>query len=77
MLVPIFTLNLNQKILPGKVTIGRFDGAHACLTASTTSDKVNTINRNISFSRAFLGGPRPSENPGLLLDKKKRLGLTF
>ncbi|MCL4130234.1 UNVERIFIED_CONTAM: hypothetical protein GTU68_017545 [Idotea baltica] len=40
MLVPIFTLQLNKKILPGKVTIGRYDGAHACLTASTTSDKV-------------------------------------
>ena len=40
MLVPLFTLSLNQKILPGRVTIGRYDGAHACLTGSTTADKV-------------------------------------
>ncbi|XP_042890069.1 Bardet-Biedl syndrome 2 protein homolog [Penaeus japonicus] len=40
MLVPVFTLNLNQKILPARVTVGKYDGAHACLTASTTSDKV-------------------------------------
>ncbi|XP_066971024.1 Bardet-Biedl syndrome 2 protein homolog isoform X2 [Macrobrachium rosenbergii] len=40
MLIPVFTLNLNQKILPGKVTVGKYDGAHACLTVSTTADKV-------------------------------------
>ncbi|XP_076033729.1 BBSome complex member BBS2-like [Oratosquilla oratoria] len=40
MLVPIFTLNINQKISPGKVTIGKYDGAHSCLTAATIGDKV-------------------------------------
>ncbi|KAK3896155.1 hypothetical protein Pcinc_000175 [Petrolisthes cinctipes] len=40
MLVPIFTLNLNQKIIPGRVCIGKYDTAHSCLTASTTADKV-------------------------------------
>ncbi|MPC23799.1 Bardet-Biedl syndrome 2 [Portunus trituberculatus] len=40
MLVPVFTLDLKQKILPGRVCIGKYDSAHACLTASTTADKV-------------------------------------
>jgi hypothetical protein len=40
MAVPIFTFSLNQKILPGRVTIGKYDGTHSCLTAATTADKV-------------------------------------
>ena len=40
MFVPIFTLNLNQRILPGRVTIGEYDGQHPCLTAATIGEKV-------------------------------------
>ena len=40
MLVPVFTLDLKQKILAGRLCIGKYDSAHACLTASTTADKV-------------------------------------
>ena len=40
MFVPLFTLNLNQKILPGRVTIGEYDGKHPCLTAATIGEKV-------------------------------------
>ncbi|XP_066996854.1 Bardet-Biedl syndrome 2 protein [Anabrus simplex] len=40
MAVPLFTLNLNHKILPGRVTIGKYDGSHSCLSAATTADKV-------------------------------------
>ena len=40
MLVPAFTVNLNHKLIGGKVTIGRYDGVHPCITASTTADKV-------------------------------------
>ena len=40
MLLPIFTLNLGQKILPGRVTIGEYDGKHPCLTAATGVEKV-------------------------------------
>ncbi|KAJ9598202.1 hypothetical protein L9F63_011122 [Diploptera punctata] len=40
MAVPIFTFNLNHKLLPGRVTIGKYDGTHSCLTAATTADKV-------------------------------------
>ena len=32
---PIFTLNLNKKILPGRVTIGEYDGKHPCLTGKS------------------------------------------
>ncbi|KAK9738481.1 Ciliary BBSome complex subunit 2, N-terminal [Popillia japonica] len=37
---PVFTLELNYKIVPGLVTIGKYDGTHPCLTAATTADKV-------------------------------------
>ena len=40
MLLPIFTLNLGQKILPGRVAIGEYDGKHPCLTAATGAEKV-------------------------------------
>ncbi|XP_049846723.1 Bardet-Biedl syndrome 2 protein homolog isoform X2 [Schistocerca gregaria] len=40
MALPVFTINLNHKILPGLVTIGKYDGTHACLTAATTADQV-------------------------------------
>ncbi|XP_066249120.1 Bardet-Biedl syndrome 2 protein-like [Euwallacea similis] len=37
---PVFTLELGHKILPGLVTIGKYDGTHPCLTAATNTDKV-------------------------------------
>ena len=40
MFVPVFTLNLNQKILPGRIAIGEFDGEHPCLVAATTGERV-------------------------------------
>jgi hypothetical protein len=54
MAVPIFTFSLNQKILPGRVTIGKYDGTHSCLTAATTADKVQDC---VSFF--FLSSPCP------------------
>ncbi len=41
MLVPIFTLKLNQKVLPRLVTVGKYDGKHPCLTAATNGGKVS------------------------------------
>ena len=43
MLVPIFTLKLNQKILPRLVTVGSYDGIHPSLTAATTGGKVQAL----------------------------------
>ncbi|XP_064385528.1 Bardet-Biedl syndrome 2 protein homolog isoform X2 [Halichondria panicea] len=40
MLVPIFTLKLNQKIFPRLVTVGHYDGKHPSLTAATNGGKV-------------------------------------
>ncbi|NXU48862.1 BBS2 protein, partial [Turnix velox] len=40
MLVPVFTLKLNHKILPRMVALGRFDGTHPCLAAATQAGKV-------------------------------------
>jgi len=38
---PVFSFNLNSKIIDGKVTIGKYDGTHSCLTAATSADKVS------------------------------------
>lgn len=40
MAVPLYTLQLKQRLLPGRVTIGKYDGSHCCITAATTGDKV-------------------------------------
>lgn len=40
MLVPIFTLKLNQKVFPRLVTVGKYDGKHPSLTAATNGGKV-------------------------------------
>lgn len=40
MFVPIFTLNLNHKLLPGRIAIGEFDGEHPCFVAATTGERV-------------------------------------
>ncbi|XP_044745857.1 Bardet-Biedl syndrome 2 protein-like [Coccinella septempunctata] len=48
---PVFTLELNYKIIPGLVTIGKYDGTHPCLTAATSTEKVlihSPHRRNIS-----------------------------
>ena len=40
MLRTIFTFNLREKILEGRVAIGTFDGTNPCLVAATNGDKV-------------------------------------
>lgn len=40
MLRTIFTFNLREKILEGRVAIGTFDGINPCLVAATNGDKV-------------------------------------
>lgn len=49
--IPIFTLQFNHRILPGRVTIGKYDGSHACLTAATTGDKASNVE---DFYHVFL-----------------------
>ena len=46
MFVPVFTLNLNQKLLPGRVSIGCFDGERPCLVAATVAEKVRNLHNN-------------------------------
>ncbi|XP_033117827.1 Bardet-Biedl syndrome 2 protein homolog [Anneissia japonica] len=53
MLVPIFTLRLNNKINPRMVTIGKYDGQHPNLTAATMAGKVFIHNPH---SRSTSGG---------------------
>ena len=40
MLKTVFSFDLAEKILPGRVAIGFFDGTNPCLVAATTADKV-------------------------------------
>ncbi|GFO26805.1 Bardet-Biedl syndrome 2 protein homolog [Plakobranchus ocellatus] len=40
MLVPIFTLKLNHKVIPRTVAIGYYDGLHPALTCGTAAGKV-------------------------------------
>ena len=40
MLVPIFSLKLNNKICARTVSVGKYDGIHPCLTAATLAGKV-------------------------------------
>lgn len=54
MLVPIFSLKLNNKITPRTVAIGKYDGLHPCLTAATLAGKVFIHNphQDYKFSSA-------------------------
>ncbi|GIZ04373.1 bardet-Biedl syndrome 2 protein [Caerostris extrusa] len=63
MLAPVFSLNLSHKILPHRVTIGKYDGVHPCLTAATASDKIfvhnphqNTVYKGGRWSTNALSG---------------------
>ncbi|KAJ6218854.1 hypothetical protein RDWZM_004666 [Blomia tropicalis] len=50
MLSTEFTFNLTEPILPGKVTIGYFDGIHPSIVAVTRADKIfvhNPHNRSV------------------------------
>lgn len=62
MLVPIFSLRLNNKIVPRTVAVGKFDGLHPCLTAGTLAGKVFIHNPHQNYS--FKG--RATENQPLI-----------
>lgn len=51
MLVPIFSLKLNNKICARTVSIGRYDGIHPCLTAATLAGKVSFTKKNQKQNR--------------------------
>ncbi|XP_076343635.1 BBSome complex member BBS2-like isoform X1 [Tachypleus tridentatus] len=69
MLMPVFTLNLNHKILPHRVTLGKFDGSHPCLTAATAADKIfvhNPHTRSVRSGGRWSAGSRKSDDISLL-----------
>lgn len=39
---PVFNLEVSHQIVPGLVTIGKYDGTHPCMTAATVTDKVSS-----------------------------------
>ena len=49
MLVPIFSLKLNNKICARTVVIGKYDGIHPCLSAATLAGKVDHFLSNFFF----------------------------
>ena len=49
MLVPVFSLKLNNKINPRLVTVGNYDGTRPCLTGATTGGKVICISISTHF----------------------------
>ncbi|KAJ6666204.1 hypothetical protein lerEdw1_001109 [Lerista edwardsae] len=51
MLVPVFTLKLNHKILPRMVALGKYDAIHPCLTAATQAGKVFIHNPHVRGQR--------------------------
>ena len=50
MLVPIFSLKLNNKVCSRTVAVGKFDGIHPCLTAATLAGKVFIHNPHQNYS---------------------------
>ncbi len=49
MIVPIFSLKLNNKISPRTVAVGKYDGLHPCLTAATLAGKVSLKEKILPF----------------------------
>lgn len=48
MLKTVFTVKLDEKILPRLVAIGKFDQIHPCIVAATTTDKVKIKGKLLS-----------------------------
>jgi Bardet-Biedl syndrome 2 protein len=61
MLVPIFSLKLNNKICARTVAIGKYDGIHPCLTAATLAGKVFIHNPHQKYT--FQGSGRTDNQP--------------
>ncbi|RZF34924.1 hypothetical protein LSTR_LSTR011418 [Laodelphax striatellus] len=79
MAIPVFTLHLNYQVLPGRITIGKYDGSHCCLTAATTGDKVlihsphkrdkefSLLNINQNITALCAGRLNPEEEKDILI----------
>lgn len=89
MTVPLFTIQLKQRMLPGRVTIGKFDGSHCCITAATTGDKVfvhsphlkerelSILNVNQSVTSICAGKLNPNEEKDILVIGTKTTVLAY
>ena len=42
-LTPVFRLKRNQKMLPRRITMGKYDGEHPCLTVAINGQKVRSV----------------------------------
>ncbi|XKL67444.1 hypothetical protein PGB90_002935 [Kerria lacca] len=79
MSVPVFSFRIKYDILPGLVTVGKYDGSHSCLTAATTGAKIlihspHRHNREISFlnvnesvTAIYAGRLKPDEDKDILI----------
>jgi hypothetical protein len=43
MLVPVFSLQLNNKVHPRTLAVGKFNGKRSCLVGATAGNKVEMI----------------------------------
>ncbi|CAH1402083.1 unnamed protein product [Nezara viridula] len=89
MTVPLFTIQLKQRMLPGRVTMGKFDGSHSCITAATTGDKVfvhsphlkerelSMLNVNQSVTSICAGKLNPNEEKDILVIGTKTTVLAY
>ncbi len=43
MLIPVFSLQLNNKVFPRTFAVGKFNGKRSCLVGATAGNKVEII----------------------------------
>jgi hypothetical protein len=57
MLVPVFSLQLNNKVHPRTLAVGKFNGKRSCLVGATAGNKVQMISLKIieGFKIVFKG----------------------
>ncbi|RWS27369.1 Bardet-Biedl syndrome 2 protein-like isoform X2 [Leptotrombidium deliense] len=59
MMRTVFTVDLNAKVIAGKVAIGKFDGNNPCIVAATNTDKVlvhNPYSRSVNADGKWVLG---------------------
>ncbi len=50
MLIPIFSLQLNNKVFPRTFSVGKFNGKRSCLVGATAGNKVEIQNSDLKMN---------------------------
>ena len=48
-------LNLNHRVVAGKVSYGKFDGQHYCMVAAISDDKVRLFGEIYFYLKTYFG----------------------